>query len=131
IRLLAISPLSVPQTPCGDYFPHPRNSRSVPRSQAVPAASNNRGIINTSSAAAERKRVLVSKTSKIAVLSLSVVLVLFTVAGGLGVRASTDDGAYRQLGVYSEVLSRIRSEYVEEPNIPQVTDGALHGLLEA
>ena len=58
-------------------------------------------------------------------------LVLFTIAGGLRVKAASDDGAYRQLGVYSEVLSRIRSEYVEEPNIPQVTDGALHGLLEA
>ena len=56
---------------------------------------------------------------------------LFTIAGGLGVRAASNDGAYRQLGVYSEVLSRIRSEYVEEPNIPQVTDGALHGLLES
>ena len=33
--------------------------------------------------------------------------------------------------VYSEVLSRVRSEYVEEPNIPAVTDGALHGLLES
>jgi carboxyl-terminal processing protease len=29
------------------------------------------------------------------------------------------------------VLSRVRSEYVEEPNIPKVTDGALHGLLES
>jgi carboxyl-terminal processing protease len=29
------------------------------------------------------------------------------------------------------VLSRVRSEYVEEPNIPAVTDGALHGLLES
>jgi len=47
------------------------------------------------------------------------------------VRASSNEGAYRQLGVYSEVLSRIRSEYVEEPNFPAVTDGALHGLLEA
>jgi len=54
------------------------------------------------------------------------------VVGGLdGVRASSNDGAYRQLQVYSEVLSRVRSEYVEEPNIPQVTDGALHGLLES
>ena len=58
-------------------------------------------------------------------------IVLFTIAGGLRVRAESDDGAYRQLGVYSEVLSRIRSEYVEEPNIPMVTDGALHGLLES
>ena len=51
--------------------------------------------------------------------------------GSSGVRASSNDGAYRQLQVYSEVLSRVRSEYVEEPNIPQVTDGALHGLLES
>ena len=72
-----------------------------------------------------------SKTLKITVLSFSVVLVLFAVFGGLGVKASTDDGAYRQLGVYSEVLSRIRTEYVEDPDIPKVTDGALHGLLES
>ncbi len=72
-----------------------------------------------------------SKKVKALLLTISIVIVLFTIAGGLGVRASTNDGAYRQLGVYSEVLSRIRSEYVEEPNIPLVTDGALHGLLES
>ncbi len=73
-----------------------------------------------------------SKKVKAVILSVSIAIVLFTIAGGLGVRAaSDDDGAYRQLGVYSEVLSRIRSEYVEEPNIPAVTDGALHGLLES
>ena len=72
-----------------------------------------------------------SKKVKAVILTVSIAIVLFTIAGGLGVRAASNDGAYRQLGVYSEVLSRIRSEYVEEPNIPQVTDGALHGLLES
>ena len=73
-----------------------------------------------------------SKTTKLIVLTLSFVLATFAVVGGLGVRANTnDDGSYRQLGVYSEVLSRIRTEYVEEPNIPNVTSGALHGLLES
>jgi carboxyl-terminal processing protease len=72
-----------------------------------------------------------STRAKAAILTFSFAIVLFAVIGGLGVKASTTDGAYRQLGVYSEVLSRIRSEYVEEPNIPQVTDGALHGLLES
>lgn len=72
-----------------------------------------------------------SKTTKSVLLVISLFLVLFTVAGGLGVKASGGDGAYRQLGVYSEVLSRIRSDYVEEPNISLVTDGALHGLLES
>ena len=72
-----------------------------------------------------------SKKIKYFLLTLSACIVVFTVVGGLRVRASNDDGAYRQLGVFSEVLSRIRTEYVEEPNIPQVTDGALHGLLES
>jgi carboxyl-terminal processing protease len=72
-----------------------------------------------------------SKTAKAIIITFSLSLVLFTVAGGLGVRAATSEGAYRQLGVFSEVLSRIRSEYVEEPNIQVVTDGALHGLLES
>src|SRR5271169_2721098 len=75
-----------------------------------------------------------SKSTKLIVLGLSFLIASFVVAGGLGVkvRAKTnDDGSYRQLGVYSEVLSRIRTEYVEEPNIPAVTNGALHGLLES
>ncbi len=73
-----------------------------------------------------------SKSTKLIVLGLSFLLASFVVLGGLGVKAKTnDDGSYRQLGVYSEVLSRIRSEYVEEPNIPAVTNGALHGLLES
>ncbi len=74
-----------------------------------------------------------SKTIKAVILSLSFLLALFMVAGGLGVKASTDknDDSYRQLGVYSEVLSRVRTEYVEDPNISKVTNGALHGLLES
>ena len=72
-----------------------------------------------------------SKALKVLIVTVSLGIVLLAVAGGLGVKASTNDGAYRQLGVYSEVLSRIRSEYVEEPNIQTVTDGSLHGLLES
>jgi len=73
-----------------------------------------------------------SKSTKLIVLGLSFLIASFVIAGGLGVKAKTnDEGSYRQLGVYSEVLSRIRTEYVEEPNIPAVTNGALHGLLES
>ena len=77
------------------------------------------------------KRENVSKRSVQVVLGISIALVLFTIVGGLSVSASSDDGAYRQLSVYSEVLSRINSEYVEQPNMSAVTDGALHGLLES
>jgi len=69
---------------------------------------------------------------KVTVIASSLAILLFTIVGGfVNVRASSNDGAYRQLSVYSEVLSRIRLEYVEEPNITGVTDGALHGLLES
>jgi carboxyl-terminal processing protease len=73
-----------------------------------------------------------SMKTKAAILVSSFAVLLFVVVGSLGgVHASSTDGSYRQLQVYSEVLSRVRSEYVEEPNIPKVTDGALHGLLES
>ena len=72
-----------------------------------------------------------SNKTKAVVLFSSLAIVLFMAVGLSGVHASSNDGGYRQLQVYSEVLSRVRSEYVEEPNIPLVTDGALHGLLES
>src|SRR5271157_1765427 len=69
---------------------------------------------------------------KVTIIASSLAILLFTIVGGfVNVRASSNEGAYRQLSVYSEVLSRIRLEYVEEPNIAGVTDGALHGLLES
>jgi len=73
-----------------------------------------------------------SKTTKLVVLGLSFLLATLVVAGGLGVKANTsNEDSYRQIEVYSEVLSRIRTEYVEDPNVPAVTNGALHGLLES
>jgi len=73
-----------------------------------------------------------STKSKLFVLTCSLALVVVMALGQVGVRASgSSDGPYAQLQVYSEVLSRVEREYVDEPNIPQVTNGALHGLLEA
>ena len=69
---------------------------------------------------------------KATILVMSFTVLVFVVVGSMGgVHASSNDGSYRQLQVYSEVLSRVQQEYVEEPNIPKVTDGALHGLLES
>ena len=76
------------------------------------------------------------KLSKILLLAASVVLVLSVFLGvnSSGVSAASDDpqdGAYRQINVYSEVLRHIQTDYVEDPNISNVTNGALRGLLES
>jgi carboxyl-terminal processing protease len=52
--------------------------------------------------------------------------------GLFGVHAGGEqDGAYRQMRVYAEVLKKIQTDYVTEPNVNDVTTGALHGLLES
>lgn len=75
------------------------------------------------------------KISKILLLAVSVVLVLAVFLGvnssGVSAASNPGDGAYRQINVYSEVLHHIQTDYVTEPNIPAVTNGALHGLLES
>jgi carboxyl-terminal processing protease len=64
-----------------------------------------------------------------------VALLLLGVAASKGapaeVSAQGDTNIYKHLAVYSEVLSRIKSEYVEEPDMANVTLGALNGLLES
>jgi carboxyl-terminal processing protease len=76
-----------------------------------------------------------SKKIQVLVLSSSMLVIVFALIGGLGVHASSGnsskDSVYNHIEVYSEVLHRVRSEYVEEPNITVVTSGALHGLLES
>jgi len=67
-------------------------------------------------------------------LGVSAAIILVVLFGGLGpagVSASQNDGAYRQMGVYEEVLHKIQTDYVTDPNIQNVTTGALHGLLES
>jgi carboxyl-terminal processing protease len=74
------------------------------------------------------------KISKILLLVVSVGLVLTVFLGvnSDGVSAATDqEGAYKQIDVYTDVLQHIQSDYVTEPNIPAVTNGALRGLLES
>ncbi|MEO6965439.1 MAG: S41 family peptidase [Acidobacteriaceae bacterium] len=73
------------------------------------------------------------KGLKLSLLAISVLLIVFVFLGGFlpgGVRAGTDATAYQQMEVYSEVLQHIQNDYVVTPNIPKVTVGALHGLLE-
>jgi carboxyl-terminal processing protease len=52
--------------------------------------------------------------------------------GLFGVHAGgAQDGAYREMSVFGDVLKHIQSDYVTPPNMNDVTTGALHGLLES
>jgi len=68
------------------------------------------------------------------VFVLSLALLVALIGGEFGLHAvragSSNDGAYKQMRVYSEVLKKVQTEYVTEPNMGDVTSGALHGLLE-
>ena len=73
-----------------------------------------------------------SKAFKRSIFGISVLLVVFAFLGTMGVRAGgQSDGAYPEMEVYSEVLSKIQNDYVVDPNMNNVTVGALHGLLES
>ena len=76
-----------------------------------------------------QRLVFVLSVAIFAALGLGFVLGEF---GLFGVHAGGEqDGAYRQMRVYAEVLKKIQTDYVTEPNINDVTTGALHGLLES
>lgn len=65
-------------------------------------------------------------------ITSSCFVVFYIILGGLlGKNDSSSEKTYRDLGVYSEVLSRIKNEYVTEPDLKKVTGGAIRGLLEA
>lgn len=66
--------------------------------------------------------------SVVAVSTCVVSLLLFGAVRG---RSASPDNPYNNLGVYSEVLAKIKMEYVEEPDMKAVTLGAINGLLES
>ena len=69
--------------------------------------------------------VVLSSTGLVAFLLLGAV-----VTRGVAADANTGNGAYPHIAVYSEVLSRIKSEYVAEPDMSGVSLGAVNGMLE-
>jgi carboxyl-terminal processing protease len=79
-----------------------------------------------------------SSRLKILVVTSSTCLVILFLCGammskGAPAPAAEDGtpGVYRHIAVFTEVLTRIKSEYVEEPDMKNVTLGAMNGLLES
>jgi carboxyl-terminal processing protease len=71
-----------------------------------------------------------NRAARIGILSVSVVIFCYAGIGHVLGR-TPDDRAYKSLTVFGEVLQKIQSDYVDEPNMHLVTAGSLHGLLES
>lgn len=72
-----------------------------------------------------------SSRSKFLVVTSSSLLVLMLLLGAVKGRSAEPGDAYKHLMVFTEVLSKIKTDYVEEPDVKNVTLGALNGMLEA
>jgi carboxyl-terminal processing protease len=68
---------------------------------------------------------------KYLVVSASACLTILLVTGSLPSKGADQSDTLKHIGVFSDVVAHIKSEYVEEPDMKSVTLGALNGLLEA
>ena len=71
-----------------------------------------------------------SKT-KISIILLSSLFVAYGLVGGLLDRVSAGDDAYKGLRVFTDVLNKVRENYVEQPDLERAMRGGLHGMMEA
>src|ERR1700739_191207 len=71
-----------------------------------------------------------NRTARVSVLIASVAIICYASIGHVLGR-TRDDKTYKSLTVYGEVLQKIQSDYVDDPNMRVVTAGSLHGLLES
>jgi carboxyl-terminal processing protease len=72
-----------------------------------------------------------SRIKYIVVTSSTCLTLMLLIGSVLGQGASSADDTLKHIGVFSDVVAHIKSEYVEEPDMKSVTLGALNGLLEA
>ncbi len=68
---------------------------------------------------------------KYLVVGSSTCLALTLLIGSVLGQGTSADDTLKHIGVFSDVVAHIKSEYVEEPDMKSVTLGALNGLLEA
>jgi carboxyl-terminal processing protease len=72
-----------------------------------------------------------SSRIKFLVITVSTLLTVLLLIGTVMGKSTSPEDAYKHIGVFTDVVSRIKSEYVEEPDMKSVTLGALNGLLES
>ena len=73
-----------------------------------------------------------SRTKYFVVSTSTCLTVLLLVGSVLSKGATTNpDDTLKHIGVFTDVVAHIKTEYVEEPDMKSVTVGALNGMLEA
>ncbi len=74
---------------------------------------------------------LVFAKGKLTILFLSALVVMYGLVGGILDKVSARDGAYENLAIFTNVLSKVSEDYVEPPRMETAMLGALHGMMEA
>ena len=69
--------------------------------------------------------------TKISIIVLSSLFVAYGLVGGLLERVSAGDDAYKGLRVFTDVLNKVRENYVEKPDLGRAMRGGLQGMMEA
>ena len=68
--------------------------------------------------------------TRLIVLLVSASVIAFAVAGGFLNRAVAREDSYRHLRIFEDVVSLIMNNYVEEPDLDHVMEGAMRGLAD-
>lgn len=69
--------------------------------------------------------------AKLTIIFFSALVVAYAVVGGMMEKVSARDEVYRGLAIFTDVISKVKEEYVETPDMDKATKGALHGMMEA
>lgn len=68
--------------------------------------------------------------TKYALLLVSSIVIVWSLIGGMMGGASAQDSTFPLLTTFTEVMERIRSDYVDEPSLTDVMEGAIRGMVE-
>jgi carboxyl-terminal processing protease len=73
----------------------------------------------------------VFKKTKFVIVAMSILFVSYGLAAGLLKMASANSDVYTGLSILTSVLDRIQDDYVEVPDMDNVLNGAIQGMMEA
>ena len=72
-----------------------------------------------------------TKRTRLSVLLISTPILAFIVLGNVMGRASDGDATFQHLRVFEDVVSLILNNYVEDPKVDSVMEGAMRGLADS